>query len=295
MINLHDLWEKYIFPNTLSIHIMPIVSYYIKSSNIGWNTFGYEALLRGAKDSQYYNPSVLFGLAEKLGYTLELDRWCVTQSIVMSQHIPENMKLFVNVNLQTLSSQLFYQDLQNLLPFINPKKIVFDIIVSNKNINYIHISEQINYIKNLGFEIAIDDVGCKVTFEDLLNYGHLSYLRIDRQVVQNLIQNDNKIAYNWLLNVAGIAKHVGANIILEGIEDGHNALLMMSHLLGISIGQGYLFGIPKQFREYLKIDYRNDCGVNLKPYFSNIPNRNVHNLTSTNNYTNNILNSKTHC
>lgn len=205
--------------------------------------FGHEGLIRGPLSSQLYTPLNLFKMAEefKLSYEMEqLSRQVVLESFVSFRHPG---KLFINVSPEILvdprsikGATLNYMQKLGL----NPSNVIIELTESSPTYDYELLKQAANHYRDLGFEIAIDDLG--EGFSSLRLWSELrpDYIKVDKHFIQDI--DTDPVKLEFMRSIQQIAENSGGKVIAEGIET--QAQLSVIKDLKIAYGQGYFLGRP---------------------------------------------------
>lgn len=208
------------------------------------NVFGYEGLIRGPEGSPLHSPVALFDMAEQCGCFQSLEQLCrkvVVQAFV-AQRLPG--KLFLNVSPDCLS-QPDYRNGRTLEAILeaglDPRRVIIELTEHKPTYDYGLLSEAIGHYRQMGFTVAIDDLG--EGFASLRLWSELrpEFVKIDRHFVQNIQQEPIKAQF--LRSIQQIAENCGSRVIAEGIEQLPELQVIKD--LGISLGQGYVFAKPQ--------------------------------------------------
>ena len=204
---------------------------------------GYEALSRGPAGSVYQMPVRLFEMAEEADLVFELDRKCRRRALAAASSIPAGAKLFVNV----FPSAMYDPEFQGA-PLValaeahglSPDRVVLEITEKAAIENYEVFSEALADLTQLGFSIAVDDVGAG--YSGLEKIAHLNprYLKFDRELIRNI--DSSYIRREMTRALKAFADRIGSTIIAEGIERDRELQALLE--LGIEYGQGFLLGRP---------------------------------------------------
>lgn len=224
----------------IDIYFQPIVS--VKKKKI----FGYEALLRGYKNSDYVAPNTLFEEAKEAGLALELDRVVRIESIKKFKEYYDkdnHLLLFLNfesssINNSFKSEQYYFEEILSSLN-IPPKNIVLEVkedeIKSTES-----LKKFTNYYRERGFNIAIDDFGTGDSQFDRLSIVKPDIVKIDKSLLRDIDTNDINAAI--LKAIADMCHKIGAIALSEGVEYESEAIKSLNY--GIDLFQGYLFARP---------------------------------------------------
>ena len=223
----------------LMSHFQPIFSLVHK------RPVGYEALLR-ARNKQDANipPLAVFNMVQDDEDTVFLDRLC--RNIHLRNFLPmadDSSWIFINVNPQvTVGGKRYGPYFKDLLEryHIPPHRIVVEILESNIHDESL-LAEAVNYYKNLGCLVAIDDFGAGHSNFDRIWRLAPQIVKLDRSVIAQAANNPS--VRRVLPNLVSLLHESGSLALMEGIETEQEALIAMDS--GIDFVQGYYFGRPE--------------------------------------------------
>lgn len=205
--------------------------------------YGYEALIRGPSDSPLHSPLNLFDTAIDCGYLVELDYLCRRLAIDRFDELDLPERLFVNVTPETIlqahsprgRTLSFLQDAG-----ISPDRVVIEITEHMPIKDYQVIYEAVEYYRNMGFTIAIDDLGSG--YGGLRHWTELrpEYVKIDGHFAQNI--HEDVVKRGFIRSMREIARELNSRLIVEGIESEDEYAAIAS--LGIELAQGYYLQRP---------------------------------------------------
>jgi len=206
-------------------------------------THGFEALSRGPAGTQQHSPINLFDAAKAADLVFELDRHCRRRALRTARNLPPPHRLFINV----VPASMYDPDFQGtslirLLEGVglSPERIVLEVSEGYAIENYTLFVEALQNFKELGFSIAVDDIGAG--YSGLEKIAHLNprYLKFDMQLVRDIDRVNVKREMARALKT--FADKMDSQIIAEGIErEGEQQACVE---LGLHYGQGYLLARP---------------------------------------------------
>jgi len=209
--------------------------------------YGYEALARGPEGSELHLPSALFASAEEQDLLFQLDCLCRRSALRGARDFPRESKLFVNVRPTTIHDPNFQADaLGRTLEecHLQPSDVVFEISEQESISNFAIFREVRDYFGKMGFEIALDDVGAGyASLESVMELAP-EYIKVDRAFVAGI--DEDPMRQELLRALQAVAEKLNARIIGEGLDTLEE--LETLGRLGISFGQGWLFGKPHPLR-----------------------------------------------
>jgi EAL domain-containing protein (putative c-di-GMP-specific phosphodiesterase class I) len=204
---------------------------------------GFEALSRGPAGTQQHLPMNLFDAANETDLVFELDRHCRRRALRTARALPSPHRLFINV----VPASMYDPDFQgtSLITLLeglglSPARIALEVSEKYAINNYMLFVEALETFRQLGFSIAVDDIGAG--HSGLENIAHLQprYLKFDMQLVRDIDKNPIKREMARALKT--FADKMDSQIIAEGIErEGERQACVE---LGLHYGQGYLLARP---------------------------------------------------
>lgn len=214
--------------------------------NLATNSvLGYEALVRGPKNTLLHSPYHLFKAADEFGLTTELESLCVTKAVetFSLQNLPG--KLFINVTPNYVTTQLndsncFIKLLKQ--QGVSPNRIVIELTEQSKADDLAQLKSAIARLKTFGIQFAIDDLGAG--YSGLIQWSEIQpdIIKLDRHFVQNCHQQPHK--QHFLRAILELANNTQALTIVEGIEN--QAELECIYNLGFNFAQGFYLGKPSE-------------------------------------------------
>jgi len=215
--------------------------------DFGNNTIlGYEALSRGPENTRLESPDALFKLASAEQKISELELLCRKKAIVNFANLKLEGKLLLNVSPNVLldpahpKGETIHLLAQNGLA---TNRVIIEVTEQEKVEDDDLFKQTIQHYRDLGFAIAIDDLGAG--YSGLKQWSELlpDIVKIDRYFIDYCDQNFVKKTF--LKMIIELAKETGTQVIAEGIERDEELLLLKS--LGINLMQGYLLQRPIKF------------------------------------------------
>ncbi|MGY8870651.1 MAG: EAL domain-containing protein [Pseudomonadales bacterium] len=206
---------------------------------------GHEALSRGPEGSALYSADQLFKTAVTYGKLHELELLCREQSLRQFSEQALPGKLFLNISASLLSSSDHQKGMTlTLLDSMNISRDRIVIELSEQH-PYDHFGlsrASVEYYRQMGFQIAIDDLG--VGYSGLRLWSELQpeYVKIDKHFISGV--DKDTIKREFVRSIIAIANSLQCEIIAEGIETQSELALLIE--LGVARGQGYLLGYPVQ-------------------------------------------------
>ena len=221
----------------LSPHFQPIVD--LKIGDL----YGFEGLIRGPSNSVLHAPLNLLGTAREGGMLPELERSCIEAILGAWAKAPQHHRIFVNLSPSALldakgraTQGTHLAEQLGLLP----GNVVIELTESQPTFDYRPLLEAAEFLRTLGFTIALDDLGEGFSSLRLWSELHPEFVKVDKHFVQGVSSDPLKL--HFLRSIHELAERTGARVIAEGIET--DADLAVIQELGIDFGQGFLLGRP---------------------------------------------------
>ena len=204
---------------------------------------GYEGLIRGPINSVLHTPMALFAMARKCGLVAELE-YLARQTVLeafASLQLPG--KIFLNISPDILLHK--YSKSGETLKYIQalglqPNQVIIELTENAQTLDYQLMRDATHHYRNMGFEIAIDDLGEGFSGLRLWSEIRPDYVKIDKHFTQNIHLDPVKMQF--ARSIQEIAAKSGAKVIAEGIET-HEQLMAIRDL-GIAYSQGYHIARP---------------------------------------------------
>lgn len=206
---------------------------------------GYEALLRGyGPNGNAYAPAEVFYAASGMPETVFLDRLCraVHMRNFMHQHADDTTWLFLNVTPQVLANiqrgnSFLQAQLEKLrLP---PHRVVIEILESALE-NEHKLTDAVNYYRDLGCLIAIDDFGAGHSNFDRICRLRPDIVKFDRSIAQQAAVTQS--IRSIVPGMVSLLHEAGSLVVMEGIETETEAMIAMD--ADADFVQGYYFALP---------------------------------------------------
>ncbi|MFT7185893.1 MAG: EAL domain-containing protein (putative c-di-GMP-specific phosphodiesterase class I) [Pseudohongiellaceae bacterium] len=204
---------------------------------------GWKVLSRGPSTTPFHAASALLNGAEYAGILKPLELMCVKNAAINFEQLLLGGKLFVNISHEMLFAGNTLRDqLKKLISKspVSPFKVVIELNIRNKILDNAELKESIKFFHELGFQLAIDNLGSGAWSEEWHNLD-ADYVKIDRHIIHHIDADTHK--QDFVRNTVAIAKASGIKIIAEGVETLDE--LSTVRKLGVDLVQGFLFQRPE--------------------------------------------------
>lgn len=199
----------------------------------------YEALLR-SKHPLLNGPLPVISAAEKHQRLTQLGALVTERAAGWLDKIPAEIKLFVNLHPYELGDPEGLR--KRIQPLCKaPSRVVFEITERSNLADVEHGRTSTTLLSDLGFAVAVDDLGSGFSALSLLAELKPNYIKIDMSIVRDIHKDDHKRRLVELICLFAAA--TSATVIGEGVEVEEEAAIMRT--CGVNLFQGYLFGRPQ--------------------------------------------------
>ena len=200
--------------------------------------FGYEALLRSS-DRSLPHPGAILDAAERLERVQSLGRAVRAQVAKTIADAPVARGLvFVNLHLQDLFDRQLVSPFSPLSRVAS--RIVLEITERTSLDGQIDLRYRVSELRELGFRIAIDDLGGGHARMGTFTPLDTDFVKLDMSLVRDLDKHPMK--QRLVRSVIELCREQGTEVIAEGIETVDEERVLVE--LGCDLLQGYLFARP---------------------------------------------------
>jgi len=222
---------------------------------------GLEALIRWQHPTKKaINPDQFIGAVEKTNMIHDMTQQVFRWSLQFQKKLNDKdlyLPISINISTRNLYDENFFHKMMMILSEyqVKPKYVELEITETVLMENPEMSKRVLEQFSNEGFKIAIDDFGKGYSSLAYLAQFPINIIKIDRIFTRQILVNPT--TQHIVKATIDLAKQLGYEVLIEGIEDKETADLL--ERLGCHSAQGYFFLKPKKEDEivtYLKT-YRN--------------------------------------
>lgn len=221
---------------------------------------GYEALSRISRDgSGVLAPSAFFRQSRQESDNVLVDRLCRALHMRNFAGCQDSAWIFLNVNpLVTVLGKNYGSFFKEMLEsnHIAPGQVVIEIL-ENGIYDETILAAAVDYYKNLGCLIALDDFGAAHSNFDRIWNLQPDIVKFDRSIVQQA-EASRKVR-KALPGLVALIQELGCLTLMESVETEPQALIAMD--ANVDLVQGNYFGYPSEY--LVDADYRSDIMLQL--------------------------------
>jgi diguanylate cyclase (GGDEF)-like protein len=200
---------------------------------------GVELLVRGPR-GEFESPVDLFRAAVDCGLLGTLDEACLRACMAQAHRFGDR-DVHINVYPSTLLSLWPARLVDFLSAGAHPETICLELCEQQVIGPPAYLIERLRALRDLGFRIAVDDVGFGRSCLENLIVLEPDIVKIDRCFVHGA--SDHRHMARNLGRLIRVAKTLGATVVVEGVECVADAEIACE--MGAEFGQGYLWSRPR--------------------------------------------------
>ena len=215
---------------------------------------GAEALLRWTHPQHgSVSPAQFIPLAEETGLIVPIGQWvletaCAQIKAWAAGSVTRHLDLAINVSPRQFRQPGFVEQVRSVLERsgADPARLKLELTESVVLDNVAATIDKMHALKAMGVGFSMDDFGTGYSSLTYLKRLPLDVLKIDRAFVRDIaIDNNDAVIVQTIL---GMAKHLGIQVIAEGVETVEQLEFLKIH--GCRHFQGFLFSRPLPLEEF---------------------------------------------
>ena len=209
----------------------------------------YELLLRMTDERQEtVAPDKFFSAAERYQLAPAVDRWVVSNVVRLLKPVARpladrNARFSINISGQSLGDEDFFAFLDTLLreARLPPQILAFELTETAAVGNIVRAEALIRRLRDLGFDVALDDFGRGLSSLSYLKTLPVTSLKIDSSLVRDV--PGDKRSQAMLSAIVQLARAMGLQTVAEGVES--DEIRRITARLGVEYAQGFSIGRPE--------------------------------------------------
>ncbi|MGN0814922.1 MAG: EAL domain-containing protein [Candidatus Coproplasma sp.] len=205
-------------------------------------------------------PSVFIPLFERNGFISRLDRYVWEQVCVKLKEWKQKGYPLVPVSVNVSRVDIFKQDIEESFKSliddygVDPSFIHLEITESAYSKNQEQIITTVNNLRNIGFDIEMDDFGSGYSSLSMLSKMKLDVLKLDMKFVRN--ETAKPLEHSILSDVINMAHRLNLKVVAEGVETREQ--MRRLQMVGCDYVQGFFLAKPMpvgQFEQLLSVQH----------------------------------------
>lgn len=198
----------------------------------------FECLARLIDDGMILYPFDFFEQARRMGFIRSITCSIINNSFkVFSDN---DFEFSINITEEDIRDTQMIDYLKNRCKKFNikPNRVIIELLEDIEFGDDDLIINNILVLKNMGFQIAVDDFGYANSNFGRLIKMHIDYIKIDGRFIKNMDSND--ISYKITRSITSFAKSMNVLCIAEYVHS--KTVQNIVQKLGIECSQGYYIG-----------------------------------------------------
>lgn len=233
-----SLLDAVLAPGGLDIRFQPIIELVGRERRI----FAFECLARGPSGTNIHEASVLFEYVRWKGATRVIDELCVDHALRHAMAVsPHDVSINVHASSlavqPTLVGRIAGAVRQN---GFDPSNVIVEIVEHGPAIDAREFRTSVEILRNVGFRIALDDLGLGNSNLKLVIETVPDFYKIDRYFIGAIARDPRRAAV--VESILTLAVRLGGRVIAEGVDSPEVESVVRS--LGIDLLQGYHYSPP---------------------------------------------------
>ena len=200
----------------------------------------YECLARILEQDNPISPFYFIEPARIAGMVTDITRRMILKAF---QTFSTSDKEFsINITDDDFKEEYLVEYLQKMCEKfkINPSQVVLEVLENISDYDAGHAISQMDELKAIGFQIAIDDFGAESSNFARVQKLQIDYLKIDGGFIKDIVHNHNSMII--VKTIVYYAKHSNLKTVAEYVHDKDTYDIIKG--LGIDYVQGYYFSEP---------------------------------------------------
>jgi EAL domain-containing protein (putative c-di-GMP-specific phosphodiesterase class I)/CheY-like chemotaxis protein len=209
-----------------------------------FEAIGYEILSRGPRESELHTPDALFEIARSEGRVAELDRLCRRTACHAGEQLPAHALRFINTEPLTMflhsHGDSFVQEFVEVTPSSVRGLTVIEITENSVIDDFDRMRDMVRQLRAHGFRVAIDDAGAGYAGLQTMVEIEPDFIKLDMSLIRGV--DTSVVKQRLVRTLRDFCREAAITLIAEGIETARQLETLCE--LGVTHGQGFLFGLP---------------------------------------------------
>lgn len=241
------LLDRLLAPNGLRTWFQPIFDLSDGEPRVR----GAECLTRGLRGSNLESADVLFSYAREKRAEVVVDRTVVSRATSAIEELDSDLDYHLNVHASTLGLDPSFPEhlaAESRRRGLLPSSITVEVVEATAHLDQGTFTASVDSLRELGFTIALDDVGLGRSNYLMIYLTRPDVLKVDRFFVDQISRDPRRHAV--FVSIQSLGEELGARVIAEGVEREED--LEALQLLGVQEFQGYLWSRPLPAEAFLR-------------------------------------------
>lgn len=200
--------------------------------------FAYEALMR-TNEPTLPHPGAVLDAAMRVGREEHVGQR-VRRLVASTLDVAPDVTCFVNLHVRDLLDETLYHE--NAPLSVHAKRVVLELTERSPLDEISGLRTRVDRLRELGFRIAVDDLGAGYSGLASLAQLEPSVVKADMTLVRDVDREPTK--RKLIAALVALSAELGASLIVEGVETPSERDTLLD--LGCELFQGYLFAKPSE-------------------------------------------------
>lgn len=208
-----------------------------------------EVLLRWHHDKHgAINPMKIIELAGRNGYLYYIAVYVCQQLadfLLINKSMYQNVSFSINFNMPQIINKKLIEHVFAIFDQrgIDRNQLIFESTETDAlPVSFEDAAGHFSWIRQQGVQIAMDDFGAGYSTLALLTSIDVDLIKIDRSLVTDIENNPRRL--EALISILQLCQRLKLNIVVEGIENKQQHMLLLNSDLSDLLVQGYFYGKP---------------------------------------------------
>lgn len=250
-----NLVDKILAPGGLTVMLQPIFD----AEGPAPAVHSYECLSRGPAGTNMESAEILFEYIRRKKIEQPLDRACIEAGLEAGSRLTGLPHFALNVHAITIATDPDFPDFLKKAAStrgISTTRLTVEIVEHAPTWHEGSFLDTLVRLRQLGIQIALDDVGLGHSNYKMILEADPDYLKIDRFFVTNC--NSDRKRRAVIQSIIELAHQFEASVIAEGVETGDEFSWLLDH--GVRLFQGYYFSRPLPVEAWIDDGWKKQTG-----------------------------------
>ncbi|MEA3545713.1 MAG: GGDEF domain-containing phosphodiesterase, partial [Thermodesulfobacteriota bacterium] len=239
--NYQHQMHEWAYKTKLALDFDLLVPYYQPIVNIKTGEVEkYECLARILEKEKPISPFYFIEPARIAGMVTDITRRMIFKAFESFSNSTQEFS--INITDDDFKEEYLVEYLQEQCREhnINPHQVVLEVLENISDYDAGHAITQLDKLKSLGFQVAIDDFGAESSNFARAQKLEVDYIKIDGSFIKDIVQNYNSVII--VKTIIFYAKHSRVKTVAEYVHDKETYEIVKD--LGIDYVQGYYLHQP---------------------------------------------------
>ncbi|MGN0812245.1 MAG: EAL domain-containing protein [Candidatus Coproplasma sp.] len=218
-------------------------------------------------------PNEFIPLFEKNGFISRLDKYVWKRVCIKLKQWKDKGYPLVPVSVNVSRTDIFKPDIEETFQKlikkygVDPSYLHLEITESAYAESQEQIITAVDNLRNLGFDIEMDDFGSGYSSLSMLSRMRLDVLKLDMKFVRN--ETAKPLEHSILNDVINMAHRLNLKVVAEGVETREQMRRLQT--VGCDFVQGFFLAKPMpegEFEKLLSVQRENSCVLRREDYFA---------------------------